>query len=213
MSRTTKIEDGTGSGNYAKVSKEGYLYTQEAPYPPSGEDTKLSIYREFITLNGDGATSGIEAATGGEIYYVQAEAERDVYITSLSFLIADAGASLQQFGGAAALTTGCRLYYEDNNGEINIGTSLQTNFDFVRLCQGNPAFGTGTDAFLAQNAVPTNIEAFIPILDFRQFGFKWGLKLQAGTLNRLVLEVNDNIAANTLTSFNAIAYGFRRNLD
>lgn len=213
MSKTTKIVDGGGSGIAAKVSPEGFLYTQEAPYPPTGEDAKISVYREFITLNGDGATSTIEAATAGQVYYIQAEPDVDIYITSLSFLIAESGASLQEFGGSAPLATGCRLYYEDQNGEINIGTNLTTNFDFVRLCQGNPAFGDGNTAFLGQNVVPTNIEAYFPVLDFRQFGFKWGLKLSAGTLNRLILEVNDNIAALGLTSFNAIAYGFRRILD
>jgi hypothetical protein len=106
------------------------------------------------------------------------------------------------------LANGCRFFYEDNNGEINVGTSLVSNFEFVRLCQGNPS--GGSSAFLANNVVGTS-EAFIPVFDFRNFGFKWGLKLSAGSQNRLVLEVNDNVTA--IDAFNAVAYGFRRVLD
>ena len=212
MSIKTNIEDGDGTGRLARVSPEGFLYTQEAPYPPADEDTKLTVYREFLTQNGDGTTTDmrVNGSTTSEIFYINAEPNVDIYITTVSFLIADAGASLSEFGGIAARTNGCRFYYEDQNGEINIGTSLVSNFEFVRLCQGNPAFGGGSSAFLANNVVG-NSEAFIPVFDFRTFGFKWGLKLAAGTNNRLVMEINDNVSA--IDAFNAIAYGFRRTLD
>lgn len=212
MSIKTNIEDGDGTGRLARVSPEGFLYTQEAPYPPADEDTKLTVYREFLTQNGDGTTTDmrVNGATTSEIFYINAEPSVDIYITTVSFLIADAGASLSEFGGITALTNGCRFYYEDQNGEINIGTNLTSNFEFVRLCQGNPAFGGGSSAFLANNVVG-NSEAFIPVFDFRTFGFKWGLKLAAGTNNRLVMEINDNVSG--IDAFNAIAYGFRRTLD
>lgn len=212
MSFNTKIQDGSGQGFYAKVSPEGFLYTQEAPFPPVGDDTKITIYREFLTLNNDGTTSDmrVNGSTTPQRFFINAEPNFDIYITTVSFLIADAGASLNEFGGISALSNGCRFYYEDLNGEINIGTSLVSNFEFVRLCQGNPPFGSGASAFLANNVVG-NSEAFIPVFDFRNFGFKWGLKLFAGTNNRLVLEVNDNVSG--IDGFNAVAYGFRRKLD
>jgi len=212
MSRTTKIEDGTGSGNYAKVSKEGYLYTQEAPFPPADEESKLTIYREFLTLNGDGTTIDmrVDGSVTPQRFWIQAEPDRDVYITSLSFKLADAGAALNEFGGIAALANGCRLYYEDQNGEINIGTGLITNFEIIRLCLGQPAFGDGTGAFIAGN-VAGGSEGVIPVLDFRNFGFRWGLRLSAGSLNRLIIEINDDVTA--IDAFDMIAYGFRRKLD
>ncbi len=54
-------------------------------------------------------------------------------------------------------------------------------------------------------------EGYIPVFDFRNFGFRWGLKLKAGTNNRLVMEINDNVSS--IDGFNATAYGFRRVLD
>lgn len=215
MSVKLNIEDGSGKGYLAKVSPEGFLYTQEAPYPPSSEETKITIYRNFLTLNNNGTTTDmrVNGSTTKQYFYIQAEPNFDVYITTVSFVISGPGAALNEFGNLAALTNGCRFFYEDNNGEINIGTNLRSSFDFVRLCQGNPAFGGGASAFLANDVVGTS-EAFIPVFDFRNFGFRWGLKLRAGSLDRLVIEINDNLTPSAnLTGFNAVAYGFRRVLD
>jgi hypothetical protein len=212
MAVKANIEDGSGNGNFAKVSNEGFLFTQEAPFPPSGEETKITVYREFLTLNNDGTTNDmrVDGSTTSQYFWVNSEPNFDIYITTLSFLISDAGAELDEFGNLAALTNGCRLFYEDNNGEINIGTDLVSNFEFIRLCQGNPAFGNAADAFRARNIVGGS-EGYIPVFDFRNFGFRWGLKLKAGTNNRLVMEINDNVSS--IDGFNATAYGFRRVLD
>lgn len=212
MAITAYIEDGTGTGNTAKVSPEGFLYTQEAPYPPVETETKVTLYREFLTLNNNGTTTDmrVNGSVTPADFWIQGEPKYDVYITTISFLIAGPNATLNTFGAITALTNGCRFYYDDDNGEINIGTALQRNFDFVRLCQGNPSFGATTSAFVASNVVGTS-EAVIPIFDFRNFGFKWGLKLRAGSLDKLALAVNDNLSPVAgLTGFNAVAYGFRR---
>lgn len=212
MAVKANIEDGSGNGNFAKVSNEGFLFTQEAPFPPSGEETKITVYREFLTLNNDGTTNDmrVDGSTTSQYFWVNSEPNFDIYITTLSFLISDAGAELDEFGNLGALPNGCRLFYEDNNGEINIGTDLVSNFEFIRLCQGNPAFGNAADAFRARNIVGGS-EGYIPVFDFRNFGFRWGLKLKAGTNNRLVMEINDNVSS--IDGFNATAYGFRRVLD
>lgn len=212
MAVKANIEDGSGNGNLAKVSNEGFLFTQEAPFPPSGEETKITVYREFLTLNNDGTTNDmrVDGSTTSQYFWINAEPNFDIYITTLSFLISDAGAALNEFGALTPLTNGCRLFYEDNNGEINIGTDLVSNFEFIRLCQGNPAFGNAADAFRARNIVGAS-EGYIPVFDFRNFGFRWGLKLKAGTNNRLVMEINDNVSS--IDGFNATAYGFRRVLD
>lgn len=212
MAVKANIEDGSGNGNLAKVSNEGFLFTQEAPFPPSGEETKITVYREFLTLNNDGTTNDmrVNGSTTSQYFWVNAEPNFDIYITTLSFLISDAGAELDEFGNLPSLTNGCRLFYEDNNGEINIGTDLVSNFEFIRLCQGNPSFGNAADAFRARNIVGAS-EGYIPVFDFRNFGFRWGLKLKAGTNNRLVMEINDNVSS--IDGFNATAYGFRRVLD
>ena len=93
-------------------------------------------------------------------------------------------------------------------GTVTIHDALQTNFDFIRLCAGNPSFGDAAGAFRADNVSSTS-EGYLPILDFRStFGFKWGLRLKVGSQQKLILRVNDNVTG--VDQFDCIAYGFTR---
>ena len=224
MSRRTTIQDGEGTGKNAIVDPGGYLFVQPAPFPPDDNRDIQLIYRQFLTLNGDGTTSDmlVDGSTTSQIFTIPGKPNNDIYITSLSFVIAGDGLVLgNDFAGSGSpLTNGCRLYYEDSNGEVNIGTSLQTNFDFIRLCQGNPAFADPTlGPFIADNIAgasgkgSTPADGIIPVLNFRDvFGFQYGLKIARNTTNRLVLEVNDNLTTGLglNAAFNIIAYGFER---
>jgi hypothetical protein len=224
MSRRTSIQDGEGTGKNAVVDPGGYLYVQPAPFPPDDNRDIQLIYRQFLTLNGDGTTSDmlVDGSTTPQLFTIPGEADNDIYITSLSFIIAGDGIVLgDDFAGSgAALTNGVRIYYEDLNGEVNIGTQLRTNFDFIRLCQGNPAFADPTAGpFIApsiqgasgKGATPAN--GILPVLNFRDvFGFQYGLKIARGTNNTLTLEVNDNLTTGLglNAAFNVLAYGFKR---
>lgn len=224
MSVTNKIIDGTGKGVFAKIEDGGYLRVQSSSFPASDERDLQIIYREFLTLNGNGVTSDmrVNGSVTPQLFYIQGEPNFDIYVTNLSILLADTNAdnSLNTFGDLAALTNGCRLYYEDENGEINIGTTLQTNFDLIRLCVGNPSFGARYVAggatfnpFFLPDAVGATADAIIPVLNFNTiFGFSYGLRLKNGTSNKLVFEINDNLSVG-LDAFNIIAYGFKRKIN
>jgi len=229
MARDTNIIDGAGKGIKAVVDDGGYLRTQSSPYPAEDDRDLTFVFRQFLTLDGDGTTNSmlVDGSTTSQLFYIEGEAEDDIYITSLSFLVQGAGIALgQDFAGSGAeLTNGCRVYYEDKNGEVNIGTSLQTNFDFIRLCQGNPAFNngdnsTGTGPFIAPAVAAggggkgaADADAIIPVLNVKDiFGLPYGIKLQRATTHRLVLEVNDDLSTGlgAGAAFNIIAYGFKR---
>lgn len=229
MAKPINITDGAGKSIKAIVDEGGYLRTQTSPYPAEDNRDLTFVFRQFLTLNGDGATNSmlVDGSTASQKFYIEGESEDDIYITSLSFLIQATGIVLGNdfAGNGAALTNGCRIYYEDKNGEVDIGTSLQTNFDFIRLCQGNPAFSDGSGAiepFIAPNVAGggggkgggSAANAIIPVLNIRDiFGLPYGIKLQRATTHKLVLEVNDNITAGVLganAAFNIIAYGFKR---
>lgn len=224
MSRKTSIQDGEGTGKNAVVDPGGYLYVQPAPFPPDDNRDIQLIYRQFLTLNGDGTTSDmlVDGSTTPQLFTIPGKPNNDIYITSLSFVIAGDGLVLgNDFAGSGSpLTNGCRLYYEDSNGEVNIGTNLQTNFDFIRLCQGNPAFADPTlGPFIADNIAgasgkgSTPADGIIPVLNFRDvFGFQYGLKIARNTTHQLALEINDNLTTGLglNAAFNIIAYGFER---
>lgn len=223
MSVTNKIIDGHGSGRFAKVDSSGYLLVQPAPFPPSTDEDTQVVFRQFLTLDGDGITSDmrVDGSTLSKSFYIQSEPGFDIYIKNLSIVLADTNAdnSFNTFGDLAALTNGCRLYYVDSNGEINIGTDLQTNFDLIRLSLGTPAFGSRSTAggatfnpFFLPDAVGATADAIIPIIDFTStFGFIYGLRLRNGTSNRIVFEINDNLSVG-LDRFDIVAYGFKKTI-
>ena len=224
MSRRTSIQDGNGSGRNTTVDPGGYLRVQPAPFPPTSDEDTQIIYRQFLTLNGDGTTTDmrVDGSVTKQLFYIQAQPDFDLYIKNLSIVLADTNTdnSLVTFGDLTALTNGCRLYYEDTNGEINIGTTLQTNFDLIRLSLGTPAFGGRSAAagatynpFFLPDAVGATADAIIPVIDFSStFGFTYGLRLRNGTTHRLVFEINDDISAG-LDAFDIIAYGFKRKIN
>ena len=231
MSRNSNIIDGEGTGSYLKVNEGGYVLTQSSGLPPKDDRDIQIVYRNFLTLNGDGTTTSmlVDGSTTPQLFYVEASPNNDIYITSLSIVIQGLNINLGiDFAGlGSALTNGCRLYYEDKNGEVTIGNNLDTNFELVRLCQGNPSFGNNGDAFKIPNLAPDGgggkggvktSDGYIPVLDFPEvFGFNYGLRLQRGTTNRLIFEINDDLRITADggplpddAGFNIIVYGFER---
>ena len=221
MSRNSNIVDGDGSGKYIKVNDAGYILTQNSIVPPNDIRDLQIIYRKFLTLNADDTTTEmlVDGSTTPQKFYIEASSENDIYITSLSIIIQGVSLDLgvDFAGSGSALGNGFNIYYEDQNGLINIGTDFTTNFDFIRLCQGNPNFGDDGNAFilpgLTAGGKKNAATGIIPVLDFNEvFGFTYGLKLLRGSNNRLVLEVNDDLTTGLglNSGMNVIAYGFER---
>ena len=214
--------------NEAIVDDNGFLRVAVSNIPLSNVGNRQIIYRNFLTLDNDGSTveMTVDGSTTPQRFTINAQEDKDTFITSLSFQIIGTGIALgEDFAGSgASLTNGCRLFYKDNvNGEVNIGTQLQNNFDFIRLCQGNPAFNNGgttqdTGPFIAPSITSAGggkggsvADGIIPVLDIKNvFGLAFGIKLNANTKDELVLEVNDDLSAGlgVGASFNIIAYGF-----
>jgi len=210
MSTPVNIFD-PATGKAACVTSDGGLCVQVSPHPP-GQRQSIRVFRQYLT--DDGAADGtkdmlVDGSSTNVKYYVGSHNNRDRYITSLSFVIADAGQTLSEWGNTgAALTNGFKLTYTDTLGEVVINDELKTNFDFIRLCAGQPAFGDTTAAFRASNVSGAS-EGYLPVLDLRQtFGLQWGIRLQAGSIQEVAVTVRDN--ATGPDQFDCVAYGFER---
>ena len=200
------IADSLGTKQGAKV-EENALFTHVLPYPPHGSQ-KIKPYIANLATTAGATDMRVVGTLAAPIsFYVQADAQSDRYITTLSFIIADAGAALNEFGNLTALTNGCRLLYNRIDGNVEIRDLLKSNFDFLRLSFMNPSFGDAGTAFLAQNVVGLS-EAYLPVIDLTKIMPPFGIKLDAGTLQRITLEVRDNTTG--VDGFDCIAYGFDR---
>ncbi len=203
-----EIRDGGGTGEKARVLDNGVLVTLN-PSPPI-VDQKVIPFRQFMTDNGKPTGSKDMLVDGSVInvdFTITASQENIRFITSISWVIADAGASFNKFGNISALTNGCSLFYTRESKNIVIHDELKTNFDFIRLAQGNPSFGNAADAFRGKNVIGMS-EGYIPILDLAKLIPPFGIALNPNTQEKITFRVRDDVSG--IDEFDAIAYGFER---
>ena len=203
-----EIRDGGGTSEKARVLDRGVLVTFN-PNPPIIEQ-KTIPFRQFFT--DDGKPTGdrdmlVDGSVTNVDFTIPASQENIRYITSISWVIADAGANLNQFGNIAVLTNGCSLFYERPDQEIVIHDELKTNFDFIRLSQGNPSFGSADDAFRGRNVIGLS-EGYFPILDLTKLIPPYGIGLNPNTQEKITFRIRDDVSP--IDQFDAIAYGFER---
>lgn len=206
----TLIQDGGGTGTKACVTSEKALLVSDLRLPPENVDLLVRPFRGYLRNSAGILDMRVDGSVTPVEFVVNAAVDGDRYIDSLSIIISDANASLNQFGALSALNNGIDIFYEDPIlGNVTIANELRTNFDFVRLCgTGTPAIGSSADAYRASN-VDGNSEGYIMTLDFSDlFNIPWGVKLSKGTLLRLGFRINDDITG--VDAFNVIAAGFDR---
>lgn len=216
MSGKFNIVDGKGTGNRSAVDDLGAVRVNDTRLPPFDYENKIRPFRQYLTNDGTNSGSFDMRVTGTAAapidFWVETATDADRYISSISFVIADANAALNLFGFTTALTNGCQLFYfDDDLGNVDIHDSLKSNFDFIRLCGGRPGFGDAATAFRASN-VSGSSEGYIPFLDIVDvFEMPWGIRLKKSTTNKIVMKIKDDTSG--VDAFNAIAYGFDRIID
>jgi hypothetical protein len=202
-------EDGTA----APLDREGRLGVVIHPHPPLMDETVAIPFRQYLT--DDGSSGGDEdMAVDGSVtaveYWVSAIANADLYIKTLSVVIGDGGSpALNLYGALSALTNGVEFEWVTQDvGTAVLHDGIKTNLEFMRMGVASLAFGTGTDALLADVSGGGSEKSYLPTIDLAQtYGTPYGVKLRASTTDKLLLRVNDNLSA--LTTHNAIAYGVK----
>lgn len=204
----TSVHDQT-QGHSLSINHDGSTNVYVIPQPPSDAQQITLPFTEYMSLNGTGATVSmlVNGSVTNQDFYVGAK-EYDIYINTIVFEIADSGAVLNQFGALVALTNGLEFYYfNQTQGKYTIESGLKTNYDFVKLANFTPAFGTGASSFQLTNAISAS-EAYVGVIDLEDvFGLPWGLKLVANSTDRLGFVVKDNITG--IDAMTIKVYGIR----
>ena len=212
MTIKTHITDGTGSGNKLKIEEDNSALVTNTHIPPKSGIRDLRPFRQYLTDNGTPSGDSdmrVNGSVNSVDFYISSPSDADRYIDTISIVIADAGATLSQFGNIGALATGVEIFYEDSKlGDVTIAEGLVSNFEFLRMCAGGVhGIGTGTTSYRASN-VQGSSEGFLMYLDFSKvFGMPWGIRLPKDTTLRLVVRIND---VSGVDKFDMIAYGFDR---
>lgn len=211
MSLNVKLYD-PKSGLHAKIDSEGQLNVVVHPHPPIDEAVAPLPFRQYLTDDGSSTGSNdmrVNGATTNVDYYIKASNESDLYIKTVSVLIADAGAKLNLFGALSALSNGIEFLHDtQDTGETIIHDAIKTNLDFVRLGMGVPPIGDGTSAFRADLS-GGGADSYLPVIDLKAtFGLQWGLRLRRATNDKLIFRIKDNLSTG-MDQFDAIAFGIK----
>jgi hypothetical protein len=198
----TTISDGNGGDSRLKILDEGEIGVVIHTHPPVRESRTGLPFRQYFTL--DGTPSGdndmrVNGATNPVEFCIAAEPNFDRFIKFISIKLADAGASFSEFGNLSALTNGVSFEWVSQQiGSLTIHDGIKDNLEFFRLSSQVPLIidlsGGGADSIV------------VGIDLAKMFGSQWGLKLTAGTNEKLVFRINDNLGTG-IDEFNIIGHG------
>jgi hypothetical protein len=148
---------------------------------------------------------GIDGSSTPVDFFVKSHPSNDRYITTLNIAVAygSSGAPYQWANGTA-LTNGTRVFYENVNGEVDLHPGIKANQDMFRL-----DFSGLNTAWELRGVNAINDFGYFIIFDLTKLGLPFGIKLDAGSNQRLTCTVRDN-AGTDADTFNVIAYGFDR---
>lgn len=207
LTNDIKIKSADGNANFANVSNLKALKVNNQNIPDKNDPiTQVPITGYFLNNGSFDARVAGSLATPID-FTIEARDDGDIFINALQFSIADQGATLNDFGSLSQLTNGIQLIYSNIQlGEIILADDLQTNYDLVRLCQGNPAFSQGVESFRATN-VDGQSEGYLPVLKLDSFGLAFGVRIRARTEDKFILRIRDDITG--VDAFNVFYYGNR----
>ena len=195
-----------GRDVFASVTDDGEQIVSCSPHPPIAP-SRVRPFRQFLTVDG-ASTSANDMGVNGSVtpvdFWVPASIDDDRYITALSFEVGyGTTAQPYQWADGAALTNGSRLYYDSLQGEVDIHDGIKTNQGLLRL-----SLRLVPTAWEVRGMGAVNDYGYMFALDLMRMGMPFGIKLDRGSSQRLVLTVRDN--ATNADVFNVIAYGFDR---
>jgi hypothetical protein len=211
------------NGIKTRVNDSNRVFEMSSTTPPIVEEGRVRIYNEYLTLNGDGTTFDmkVDGSVTPQEFYIQALPDRDIYISTVTFLVLAelTITDLSEFAGLnTALTNGCDFFYVDEQvGEIQLTRTITTNFDFVRATQAALSIGiAANDMFKIGNVTSNSDEGFFCLFKFKNYGYeseyRGGLKLRGGTNERLVFRINDDLALtpSSISELDVKAFGYTR---
>ena len=202
-----QIKDGKGRKVGAEVTADNELIVSVSPHP-SLKAAKTKPFRQYLTTTGLTSGSndmGVDGSVTNVDFWIPSCDACDRYITSINILVGygTTGAPYEWADGTA-LTNGMRLFYISELGEVEIHDAIKSNQDMFRL-----SFTLIPTGWEVRHVNALNDYGYVFSIDLTRLGLQYGIKLDSGTTQKLVLRVRDN-AGTAADSFNMIAYGFDR---
>ena len=211
MSIDVKLE-GALTGTLARVDSRGSLRVSDTvpdlPFP-----SELNRYTVFNSMLGPAGATDVVATANMNVdgsstnveYCVGSEADVDIHITRLVFIIADTAVVHNNFGNVSALTNGLDVQVTERGITTNLVLGAKTGGQLIAQSGMFSPYGDGTASFELSNwdgtndaqAVAMDIGAIIP----------GGIRIIQGSNDKLLAVVKDDLQG--LTEFTIRAFGYR----
>lgn len=209
MSTPVPLKDGSGDGFKACVNSRGAVLSAPFSYPAFEQEVPSYPISKWFTDDGTDSGSNdmrVDGSSTSVDFFISANGSPR-FIKSISVRISDPNAELDEFGNLAALTNGITFsYFNDAIGRVVIQDAIQTNLDFIRIGLNTPPVGDNNNAFRCAVG-GSGPETYLPIIDMNfVFGMPYGLYLAAGSTDKVIFTVNDDLSSG-MTAFNIIAFG------
>ena len=205
MSLKARLLDGGGTGREAWVGDQGGLFVSLLACPPFVPQ-KNKVFRAYFENAAGSNDMGVDGTTPVD-FFVPASDDGDLYVTRVDFLVGY-GAAAEPFEWAdsgGALANGHRFFYERETEQIDVHEAVQRNSDMIRLALKDLM----PTAWEVRGIGATNDYGYLGSIDLLGMMPPYGVKLDAGSSQRLVWQIRDDLTGHTDT-FNAVAYGFER---
>ena len=195
------------TGQLAQVNDEGHQVISLYNCPPLLPQ-KNRVFSDFLRMwDDDGEIDmGITGAVNPQEFWIRADNDDDRYITAISFVLGyGASAQMWEFADAdVALANGVLIQYNDTYNDLITVANLTRNLDFMRLSHA-PFSDTGWES---RGFAAAGDYGYFATIDFTKMIPPHGIKLDRGTVQRLVVTIRDDCTDADL--FNCHAFGFDR---
>lgn len=173
-----------------KVSEEGGMavYIMNPPIQPIGTPNRMRFYRQIVTgLNVDGSVTP-------QYFYVTSDntSMYDLYIEEITIILAGTNITNAKYGNLSALTNGTDIYLEQGTDKEYIIQAAKTNGQITLQSGATNIFGNTTNTNVLSN-YSSNTDAYVVSLKLTDY-IPGGLRLGAGTPDRIVIKINDNLS-------------------
>ena len=195
------------TGRLAHVTDKGHQIISQYSCPPLGPQKNRVFSDYFRAWDDDGKIDmGIDGSGTAVEFWVAADDDDDRYITTMLFVMGySASAEMWEFADSnGALANGVLIQYNDTYNNLITIDNLTRNLDFFMFSQAPVSVTAWEDRGFAA----TGDYGFFTRTDLTKMVPPYGIKLDRGTLQRLVVTIRDNCTKAIL--FNCRAFGFDR---
>ena len=207
MTIPVSLENGGPDKHRLKIGENGEIAVVQRSSPSVDEVNESYPFSSYFQSSSGSSDMRVNGSSLSVDFSINSRFDVDIFVKSISIIIADANATLAKFGNLTALTNGIDFIYKsDATGEVFIQSAIKTNLDFIRLGSDTGAIGGGASAWVSDLS-GGGADAYLPVINIQnKFGYPYGLHLRKGKLDKLSFRVNDDLSSG-IDQFDIIGFG------